>query len=104
MPEVQALFFLPVADNDGQKLTKEIREARDRVYSLCDGWTFLGGIVGAFKMSDGSRSIDKSHAYMVLIDEVDIPVLEEILRDFKSQAKQEAIYLEIRRNIDVRFI
>ncbi len=104
MPDVQALFFLPVADNDGRSLKDEIRETRDRVYSLCNGWTFLGGIAGAFKMSDGTRSIDRSHAYMVLIDEADIPVLEEILRDFKSKTAQEAIYLEIRRNVDVRLI
>ena len=33
-----------------------------------------------------------------------VPELEQVLRDFKSRTLQEAIYLEIQRDVDVRFM
>jgi hypothetical protein len=104
MAEVKALFFLPEADNDGRILKAEIEEVRQTVYTLCDGWTFLGYVKGAFRMADGSQALDDSQAYVVVIEETDIPLLEQILRDFKAKTTQEAIYLEIQHHVEVRFI
>jgi hypothetical protein len=104
MAEVKALFFLPETDNDGRNLKGEIEEVRQAVFALCDGWTFLGYVKGAFRMSDGSQALDESQAYVVMIEESDIPLLEQILRDFKQKTRQEAIYLEIQHLVDIRFI
>ena len=52
----------------------------------------------------GQSPLDESGAYKVILDESRLPELEQILRDFKAKTSQEAIYLEIQRDVDVRFI
>jgi hypothetical protein len=37
-------------------------------------------------------------------DEFRLPELEQVLRDFKSKTPQEAIYLEIHRDVEIRFL
>jgi hypothetical protein len=41
---------------------------------------------------------------VVVCDDGRIDELERLLRDFKSKTLQEAIYLEIHRDVDVRFL
>jgi len=55
-------------------------------------------------MADGSRSADVSGAYVVVLDDSRIPELEEVLLKFKGQTLQEAIYLEIQRDVEIRFL
>ena|SRR5579871_2584274 len=104
MNRAKATFFLPVLDNDGRDLTAEHEVVRDAVYDLCDGWTFLGFVDGAFRMADGTKVVDKNAAYMVVIDENRIGELEEVLRRFRARTLQEAVYLEIQRGVDFRFL
>src|SRR4051794_15711144 len=104
MAKVKALFYLPLKDNDGRDLTAETEEVRTELYIRFVGWTFLGYVKGAYRMADGTQALDESGAYMVILDESRLPELEQILRDFKAKTLQEAIYLEIQRDVDVRFI
>jgi hypothetical protein len=104
MAKVKALFYLPLKDNDGRALTVEIEEVRTELYIRFEGWTFLGYVKGAYQMADGTQALDESGAYKVILDESRLPELEQILRDFKAKTSQEAIYLEIQRDVDVRFI
>jgi hypothetical protein len=104
MAEVKAVFYLPVRDNDGRDLSNEIEEVLRRIYLLSGGWTRIGLFRGTFRMKDGSQSIDECQVYAAKIDEVDIGVVEGILRDFKSGTTQESIYLEIQRDVDFRFV
>lgn len=104
MANVKAVFYLPVEDNTGRDLTAEIEDTRMELYVRFVGWTFQGYVKGAYQMSDGSQQIDDSQSYMVILDEARVGELEQILRDFKAKTTQEAIYLEVQRNIDVRFI
>jgi NADPH-dependent ferric siderophore reductase len=53
---------------------------------------------------DLKPTFDVCNSYMLVTDEARIPELEAILREFKAKTTQEAIYLEIQRNVDVRFI
>ena len=55
-------------------------------------------------MADGTQSKDVSGAYAVVLDDSRLPELEQALRDFKSKTLQEAIYLEILRDVEVRFL
>ena len=55
-------------------------------------------------METGEKSLDTSAVYQVILDERQLPLLEKILLNFKTQTAQEAIYLEVDRDIDVRFI
>src|SRR5437764_10066025 len=104
MARVKALFYIPFRDNDGRDLAEEIEELRSELYLRFVGWTFLGYVKGAYRMADGTQALEESGAYMVILDEARLPELEQVLRDFKSKTLQEAIYLEIQRDVDVRFI
>jgi ribosomal protein S21 len=41
---------------------------------------------------------------VVVLEEARVPELEQVLRDFKAKTLQEAIYLEIQRDVDVRLL
>jgi hypothetical protein len=104
MARVKTLFYLPRKDNDGRDLAEEIENLRTELYVRFVGWTFLGYVKGAFRMADGTQSVDESEAYVVVLEESRIPELEQVLKDFKSKTLQQAIYLEIHRDVDVRFV
>lgn len=97
-------FFLPLVDNDGRDLSAEQQAVRKKVYDLFDGWTFIGYVEGAFRMNDGTQALDRSAAYVVVMDEKRVDELEAVLREFKSKTLQEAIYLEIQRGVEFRFL
>src|SRR5688572_15496839 len=104
MARVKALFYVPLKDNDGRDLTAETEDLRTELYVRFVGWTFLGYVKGAWRMADGTQALDESGAYIVILDDSRLSELEQVLRDFKGKTLQEAIYLEIHRDIDVRFI
>lgn len=104
MPQVQAVFYVPLKDNDGRDLIAEIEDLQTDLYVHFVGWTFLGYVKGAFQMADGTKAIDESGAYMVVLDEDRLNELEQILKDFKGKTLQEAMYLEVRRDLEIRFI
>lgn len=97
-------FFLPLLDNDGRDLSTEQQAVRKQVFNLFDGWTFIGYVEGAFRMPDGTQSLDRSAAYVVVVDEGRVDELAAVLKEFKSKTLQEAIYLEIQRGVEFRFI
>lgn len=104
MAQVKAVFFLPLLDNDGRDLAVERGTVEDELFMLFVGWTFLGLVQGAYRMTDGTRSIDEHRAYAVMIDDTRLPELEDVLRRFKASTTQEAIYLEIQHNTEMRLI
>jgi hypothetical protein len=55
-------------------------------------------------MKTGERKMDTSAVYMIVVGEERLPELETILRSFKAKTQQEAIFLEVERNVDVRFL
>ena len=104
MAQVKALFYLPLRDNDGRDLSEEIESLEAELFIRFSGWTFQGYVKGAYRMADGTQSLDESAAYVVVCDESQIEELEGLLRDLKSKTSQETIYLEIQREVDVRFV
>jgi len=104
MAQIKATFYLPVEDNDGRDLKEDIEDVRFWLFELFIGWTFLGYVKGAFMLSDGSQIIDDSQAYMVIMEEEQLFELERVLAEFKMKTLQEAIFLEIIRDVDIRMI
>jgi hypothetical protein len=104
MAQIKALFYLPLYDNDGRDLMAEIEEVQEEIYLRFMGWTFQGFVKGAYRMPDGTQSRDLSSAYIVVLDEAQMTELERVLRDFKSKTLQDAIYLEIQRDVEIRFV
>jgi hypothetical protein len=104
MAKVRAVFYLPLRDNDGRDLMAEGEAVKTELFIRFAGWTFIGYVKGAFRMTDGSQSLDESAAYMVILEEDRLAELEQVLREFKNKTTQEVIYLEVQRDVDVRFI
>jgi hypothetical protein len=104
MSKIKAVFYLPLRDNDGRPLSAEIDDLEADLYLRFVGWTFLGYVKGVYEMADRSRALDESAAYAVVTEEERIGELEDSLRVFKKQTLQEAIYLEIQRDVDIRLI
>jgi hypothetical protein len=104
MARVKALFYIRLRDNDGQSLAQETADLELELYARFVGWTLQGQIKGTYRMPDGSRSLDVSGAYVVILEESRVSELEQVLRDFRSKTQQDAIYLEIQRDVDVRMI
>lgn len=104
MSQIKAIFYLPIEDNDGRDLEVEIGDVEDEVYARFDGISSLGYVTGAYRMADASKALDTNVAFAVVLDESEIGDLERILLEFKGRTLQETLYLEIQRNVDVRFI
>ena len=104
MARIKAHSLLPLRDNDGRDLSTEIEEVRDALFVAFGGWTFQGYVQGTFLMHDQSVSVDTSASHFVLLEETELPELETILQTFKSKTTQEAIYLEVHRQVDIRFV
>lgn len=104
MAQVKAFFLIPIKDNDGRDLEPEIEELRAALLITFSGWSFLGHVQGAYRMTTGEPSFDLNQAYTVILDEPLLVDLEQLPRDFKSKTLQEAIYLEIYRDVDIRLI
>ena len=104
MSQVKAVFYLPLRDNDGRDLFAEAEAVKTELYIRFAGWTFMGYVKGAYRMIDGSQSVDESSAYLVVLEEARLGELEQVLREFKEKTTQEAIYLEVQKDVEVRFI
>ena len=104
MASLKAVMFLPVRDNDGRDLSEERQAAEEDLFLIYLGWTFLGMVQGAYRMTDGTRAIDDHRAYAVITDDAGLIEIEAVLRRFKSKTTQEAIYLEVQYNVEMRLI
>lgn len=104
MSRAKATFFLPTNDNDGRSLAQEIVELESALYVHFSGWTLQGLVQGSFKMKDGSWANDMCRAYFLVFEESEIPTLERILLEFKAKTKQEAMYLEVQHEVDMRYL
>ena len=101
---IKATFFLPERDNDGRDLTSEINAVQEECFVAFGGWTLMGYFKGVWRMESGAQQTDVSAVYMVILEDVDLPLLEAILKRFKAKTTQEAIFLEVVQNVDIRFL
>jgi hypothetical protein len=104
MAMVKAIFYVPLWDNDGTSLREKIDDLEVMLYAHFVGWTKHGIATGAFQMADGSRSDDSHIVFYVVLEEIRLKELEELLVEFKKSTQQESIYLEIQRNVEIRFV
>lgn len=104
MKLVKATFFLPLRDNDNRDLSQEISEVEDECFLLFGAWTLAGHFKGVWRMEGGEQRIDTSAAYMVVLPEEQLDELIAILQRFKARTTQEAIYLEVEHDVDLRLV
>jgi len=104
MKLVKATFFLPLRDNDDRDLSREIGDVEDECFLVFGAWTLAGHFKGVWRMEGGEQRIDTSAAYMVVLPEDQLDELIAILRRFKADTTQEAIYLEVEHDVDLRLV
>ena len=104
MTDVKATFYLPLKDNGGRSLAAEIGGVEDACYAAFGAWTLTGYFQGVWRMKTGERKMDTSAVYTIILAEERLPELEAVLRAFKARSRQESIFLEVERNVDVRFL
>lgn len=104
MALVKATFFLPLRDNDGRELSEEISAVEEECFLAFGAWTLAGFFKGVWRMESGERHVDTSAAYMVILEENQLDELEAILKHFKSRTTQEAIFLEVEHDMDLRLL
>ncbi len=98
-------FLVPVQDNDGASLEHEIRELEQELFAEFGGFSQEGRVRGAWQMASGERVDDVSIRYVVAVEGPEgLQRLLSVLDAFKSRTRQEALYVEIRRNVEVRII
>jgi hypothetical protein len=57
-PSQSALLFAPY-DSDVRDLTEEIESLEVELFLRFGGWTFQGYVKGAYRMADGTQSLDE---------------------------------------------
>ena len=112
---VKITFLIPLADNDGRDLRDEIALLDADLANAVGGYTkhpATGAWAGTVDHRGTGVHFDNSWAYFVTLDgrcDADQPQREldrllRCVRWFKDRTFQESIYLDICRNVEVRFI
>jgi hypothetical protein len=104
MARVKVVFYLPLRDNDGRPLEAEINDVEMELNLAFAGWTLWSNVRGVYTKADGTRTLDVSGAYSIVMDESRIDEVVRILKEFRSKTLQESIYMEVQRNLDIRFV
>ena len=100
MEKVKAVFYLPKLDNNGRSLKTEIKELEMELTLRFAGWTCQGYVTGHYRMADGSSAKDVNASYFVIMEKARIDELKELLHGFIKKMQQEAIYLEIQKEVE----
>lgn len=104
MAQVKLVFYLPLRDNDGRELRAEIADVESELFNRFFGWTMIGVVKGMYMMADKSPAHDECNAYVLVTDDGRIDEVKSLLLAFKARTTQEAIYFEVIRDTDVRFL
>jgi hypothetical protein len=89
--DVNAFFFLPGRDRDGEDLTGLIEEFIAGIYPEFN-WSYLGVSVGTWPAENGEMEFDACARYFVLTKASKIETLKSyIVERFKNKTKQEKI-------------
>jgi len=104
MASVRVTFYLPVKDNDGRDLAREIDEAHAELWIRFGAFTAEGRVHGSYRMSDGSQAQDTNEKYTLVLDDSRVGDVEQVLRDFKGKTQQEQMYLEIQHGVELRLV
>jgi hypothetical protein len=57
---VKVVFYLPLKDNDGRDLSREIEDAEANLFILFGSWTFHGYIKGSYQMHPVWRRLTRA--------------------------------------------
>ena len=88
-------ILIPLAYNDGSKVPRDILDQiLDEIFVVSSGFQIGEPITGAYKMSDGSKIVEKMLPISLGMLEVNVPDLEKMAAKFAAVLHQESLYLE----------
>jgi hypothetical protein len=64
------------------------------LFDLAGGYALPGTVVGAYRMKDGSKQLDRSMIVWVGVEETDEAELNRLVGKFAYKLRQEVLYLE----------
>jgi hypothetical protein len=89
------LLLVPLRYNDGRLVPPQVvLYLEEKLFELADGYTIGGLRTGAYRMADGTRTIDETIEYWVVIPDDCFPELERLVAVLGRDLGQEAMYLE----------
>lgn len=95
MAKAKYVLLLPKNFNDGTDVPDSVVDAMcDEIMEIADGWTMAGVVVGAYRMKDGSKKMDRSTVVWIGVDEARLEALRTLVGRFARRLGQETLYFE----------
>ena len=95
MAKTKYILLIPLNYNDGTKVPDaDLDEIYDELYALTSAYSLAGTVIGAYRMKDGSKQIDRSTMIWIGIEDGQEDRLKRIVAEICRRLGQEAIYLE----------
>lgn len=86
---------IPLAYNDGSEVPRAILDQiLEEIFVLSNGFQISAPIDGAFRMSDGTKMVEKMLPISLGVQEENVPDLEKMAAKFAAILRQESLYLE----------
>jgi hypothetical protein len=100
----EAIFLIPLTYNDGTRIPQDtIESIYDELFVAFAGWTVEGTVQGAYRMQTGEKRVESLVKVSVILDESQLPELEEMIARWAARLGQETILLKIADYI-VKFV
>lgn len=95
MAKIKHVLLLPVNFNDSSRVPKDVLDRIfDDLFVLAGGYYIAGEGDGAYRMSNGSKQVDRSLAVWIAVEEQEIPELKKLVGRIGAELDQESMYLE----------
>lgn len=89
------LLLVPTKFNDGTDVPPSVFACLDeQLFAKFHGFTVDGTVKGAYRMEDGSKAIDHSVVYWIVLREGQEDVLRSLVADLAKELGQESMYME----------
>jgi hypothetical protein len=93
--KVKYTLLLPMYYNDGSQVPRSVlRRMCNEVFDFADGFGLAGKVMGAYRMKDGSKKMDRSIVVWIGIFESQEDILRRTVGKFARELGQESLYLE----------
>jgi hypothetical protein len=89
------VLLLPLNYNDGTVVPRRERNRiGDEIFEFADGYAQAGEVVGAYRMKDRTKQVDRSLVIWIGVQKNKVPALRRLVAKFARELGQESLYLE----------
>ncbi len=96
----EAIVLIPLTYNDGTAIPLKILDAiHEKIFLSFHGWTIEGTVKGAYRMASGQRRVEDLQKLSIILDEIQLPELEEMVAEWAATLGQETILLKVTQSV-----